>query len=70
MASERRPSLRAGFDGARPSADEGLGHFDVSRARQMIEIVRRGLPSVAPVSFLSWVKSRPSRSDRRRSAPP
>ena len=39
MASERRPPLRTGFDrGARPSADEGLGHFDIARARQMIEM--------------------------------
>ena len=39
MASERRPPLRAGLDrGARPSADEGLGHFDISGARQMIEM--------------------------------
>jgi hypothetical protein len=39
MASERSPSLRTGFyGGAGPSADEGLGHFDVAGARQMIEM--------------------------------
>ena len=36
-ANAARPC--AGFDrGARPSTDKGLGHFDVARARQMIEM--------------------------------
>jgi hypothetical protein len=39
MASERRARLRAGFDrGAGTSADKRLGHLDVARTRQMIEM--------------------------------
>ena len=39
MTSESRPPLHTRFDrGARPSADKGLGHFDVAGARQMIEM--------------------------------
>ncbi len=39
MAGERRAPLCACFDrGARPPADKGLGHFDIARARQMIEM--------------------------------
>jgi hypothetical protein len=39
MASKHHAPLCVGLDrGARPSADEGLGHFHISRARNMIEI--------------------------------
>ena len=39
MAREGRPALRARLDGgARAPGDEGLGHFDIARPRQMIEM--------------------------------
>ena len=39
MAGEGRPSLRTRLDGgARAPGDEGLGHFDIARARQVIEM--------------------------------
>ena len=39
VAGEGRPALRARLDGgARAPGDERLGHFDIARARQMIEM--------------------------------
>ena len=39
MACEGGPALRACLDrGARTPGDEGLGHFDIARPRQMIEM--------------------------------
>ena len=39
MPGEGRPALRARPDGgARAPRDEGLGHFDIAGARQMIEM--------------------------------
>ena len=39
MAGEGRPALRARLDGgSRTPGDEGLAHFDIARARQVIEM--------------------------------
>jgi hypothetical protein len=57
MASKHHAPLCVGFDrGARPSGNEGLGHFHISRARHMIEM-RAEVAVGRPGQFL---ESRPS----------